>query len=244
MMHCAAQLELIPIVASPLRPAAPAERTWGGARVGAGRPRKPAKNRTFVAHHARPLHKRRHPTHITLRAKKGLPSFRTQRVHDMLRAILERQIRLRRYRDHFQVVHYSIQSNHLHFIVESTDKRAMRSGVSGLVIAFAKQLNRLLERLTGKVWSDRYHSRELTTPSEVRRALVYVLQNVRKHGFEQLGPFIDPLTSARRFAGWNMAVSDGPEPDPFPSREPRTWLLGEGWSTRGGGLLSPSERPA
>ena len=228
------------IVDAPLRPAV---RTWGGRRVGAGRKKKAEKDRTFVPHRARPLHKQRHPTHVTLRARSGLPNFRSQRVHRMLRAILERQLE-RRYRDHFHVVHYSIQSNHLHLIVESSDKRAMRSGVSGLVIAFAKRLNRILERLTGKVWSDRYHSRELTTPSEVRRALVYVLQNVRKHGFELLGPFIDPLTSAVRFAGWSMAVSNGPDPDPFPPRAARTWLLGEGWISRGGGLLSPFERPA
>ena len=161
----------------------------------------------------------------------------------MLRAILEAQLQ-RRYRDHFQVVHYSLQSNHIHLIVESSDKRTMRSGVSGLVIAFAKRLNRILMRLTGNVWRDRYHSRELTTPSEVRRALVYVLQNVRKHGLEQRGPFIDPLTSAVRFGGWNVRVDTERYPDPFPSRAPRTWLLGEGWSTRGGGLLSPAERPS
>ena len=239
----AVQLEMLAIVAAPMRPAAAEPRTWGGKRAGAGRPRKPPKDRTFVPHHERPVHKKRHPTHVTLRAKKGLPTFRSQRVHKMLRAVLERQLR-RRYRDDFQVVHYSIQSNHLHVIVESTDKRSMRSGVSGLVIAFAKRLNKLLERLTGKVWSDRYHSRELTTPSEVRRALVYVLQNFRKHGFNQSGPFVDPLTSALRFAGWDMAISDGTDRDPFPPRAPRTWLLGEGWSTRGGGPLSPSERPA
>lgn len=231
---------MIPIVEAPRRPA---KRTWGGARAGAGRPRKRAKDRTFVPHHTRPVHKRRHPSHVTLRAKKGLPNLRNQRVHAMLRGILERQLR-RGYRDDFQVVHYSIQSNHLHVIVESTDNRAMRVGVSGLVIAFAKRLNKLLERLTGKVWSDRYHSRELTTPSEVRRALVYVLQNIRKHGFEQPGPFVDPLTSAVRFESWNIRIGEGLDPDPFPSRKPRTWLLGEGWSTRGGGLLSPSERPA
>lgn len=228
------------IIDAPLRPTA---RTWGGKRAGAGRKKKAEKERTFVAHRARPAHKKRHPTHVTLRARKGLPNLRSQRIHRMLRGILERQLE-RHYRDHFQVVHYSIQSNHLHLIVESSDKRTLRSGVSGLVIAFAKRLNALLERLTGKVWGDRYHSRELTTPSEVRRALVYVLQNVRKHGFEQLGAFIDPLTSAVRFTGWNMPVSTGPDPDPFPPRAPRTWLLVDGWSTRGGGLLSPCERPA
>jgi putative transposase len=228
------------IVNAPVRPVA---RTWGGRRAGAGRPKKAAKDRTFVPHRPRPVHKKRHPTHVTLRARSGLPTFRSQRVHKMLRGILEQQLHRRRYRDRFQVVHYSIQSNHLHLIVEAADTRAMRAGVSGLLIAFAKRLNKeVLARLTGKVWRDRYHSRELTTPSEVRRALVYVLQNVRKHGFTLLGPFIDPLTTAKSFGGWTTTVSD--DPDPFPPRTPRTWLLGEGWSTHGGGLLSPSERPA
>jgi putative transposase len=228
------------IVDAPVRPVA---RTWGGRRAGAGRPKKAAKDRTFVPHHPRPIHKKRHPTHVTLRARAGLPNFRSQRVQTMLRGILEQQLRRRRYRDHFQVVHYSIQSNHLHLIVEATDTPTLRAGVSGLVIAFAKRLNKeILERLTGKVWRDRYHSRELTTPSEVRRALVYVLQNVRKHGFELLGPFIDPLTTAKSFPGWTTPLD--PEPDPFPPRTPRTWLLGEGWSSHGGGPLSTYERPA
>lgn len=240
----AVQLEILAVLEAPMPPAAAEPPTWGGKRAGAGRPRKLAKDRTFIPHHPRPVHKKRHPTHVTLRARRGLPTFRSQRVHTMLRGILERQLLRRRYRDDFQVVHYSIQSNHLHVIVESTDNRAMRSGVSGLVIAFAKRLNKLLQRLTGKVWSDRYHARELTTPREVRRALVYVLQNFRKHGFERPGPLVDPLTSAVRFGGWNVDIGDGPDPAPFPPRSPRTWLLGEGWSSRGGGLLSPSERPA
>ena len=143
----------------------------------------------------------------------------------MLRGILQEQRLQRRYREHFQVVHYSRQSNHLHLIVEAADPRSMRVGVSALVIAFAKRLDKLFERLTGKVWSDRDHSRELETPSEVRRALVYVLQNVRKRGFELLGPFIDPLTTAKSFAGWTVPI--GPDADPFPSRAPRTWLLRE-----------------
>jgi len=237
-----AQLEMLAIVQAPVRPTPPAPRTWGGARDGAGRPPKAAKDRTFVPHQARVVHKKRHPTHVTLRARRGLPTFRSQRVHHLLRGILERQLR-RRYRDDFQVVHYSIQSNHLHVIVESTDKRAMRSGVSGLVIAFAKRLNKLLGRVTGKVWGDRFHSRELTTPSEVRNALVYVLQNFRKHGFTAPGPLVDPLTSALRFDGWTIPIGNGPDPDPFPARKPRTWLLGGGWTLRGG-PLSPSERPA
>lgn len=236
----AVQLEMRAIVEAPLRPVV---RTWGGRRAGAGRKPKPAKERTFVAHHARPVHKKRHPAHVTLRARKGLPSFRQERVHQMLRRVLERQLR-RRYGNDFQVVHYSVQSNHLHLIVEATDKRTMRSGVSGLVIAFAKRLNMILERLTGKVWGDRYHARELTTPREVRNALVYLLQNYKKHGFTVHGPLVDHYSSALRFEGWSMPVVSRPGgiEDPWPPRKPRTWLLDEGWTRRG--LVRPSEGPA
>jgi putative transposase len=234
------QLEMRAIADAPLRPARP---TWGGRRAGAGRPRKAAKDRTFVAHRARPVHKTRHPVHVTVRARKGLPSFRHQRVQQMMRSVLRRQ-ELRRYRDVFQVVHYSIQSNHLHFIVEAADKRALRAGVSGLVIAFAKRLNELLQRVTGKVWGDRYHSRDLTTPSEVRNALVYVLQNFKKHGTTTYGPAVDSFASAARFSGWSVPVVSVPElPDPpWPARRARTWLLGAGWTKRG--LLWPRECPA
>ena len=77
------QLEMKSVVEAPERP-----RTWGGKRAGAGRPRKPERRRAFVAHVARPVHKKRHPVHVTLRAKKGLPSFRHQSVQQMLQGVL------------------------------------------------------------------------------------------------------------------------------------------------------------
>jgi putative transposase len=235
------QLEMAAIARAPVRPP---QRTWGGKRAGAGRPRKPERARAFVAHVARPVHKARHPVHVTLRARRGLPSFRHQSVQQMLHGVLARQL-VRRYRDDFQVVEFSIQSNHLHVLVEATDKRTLRSGVSGLVIAFAKKLNALLGRLTGKVWGDRYHARDLTTPAEVRSALVYVLQNFKKHGTTTHGgPIVDHRSSAPRFDGWQIPVVSLPARSrvPWKPRAPRTWLLEEGWRRRG--LLHPAELPA
>jgi REP element-mobilizing transposase RayT len=186
----------------------------------------------------------RHPVHVALRARKGVPSFREQRVQQMLHAVLERQ-KGRAYGPDFQVVQFSIQSNHLHVIVEATDKKKLRSGVSGLVIAFAKRLNALLERVTGKVWQSRYHARALTTPAQVRNALVYVLQNFKKHGATTHGgPIVDHQSSAPQFDGWRMPVVSMPSRSrvPWHSRRPRTWLLDEGWRIHG--LLHPAERPA
>ena len=83
----------------------------------------------------------------------------------------------------------------------------LRSGVSGLVISFAKRLNRILGR-KGKVWGDRWHGRELASPREVRNALVYVFRNVAKHGTRIVGDdALDPLSSAPRFTRWSAPLT-------------------------------------
>jgi putative transposase len=219
------QLEMRAVVDAPLK------RTWGGKRKGAGR--KPATDRRRnVPHRVRELHKGRHPVHVTLRAKSGLPSLRHQLVSDMLRTILRNQ-RKRRYRNAFQVVEFSIQDNHLHLIVEAIGKEdapdTLRSGVSGLAIAFAKRLNNMLRR-RGKVWGDRWHGHELVTPREVRNVLVYVFRNLARHGTRMVGKgLVDPLSSASRFRHFTSAVEPIIEPESWPEAPPRTWLLGQGW---------------
>lgn len=218
-------------------------KTWGGRRSKAGRKRAPGA-RTRVPHRRRAVHKSRHPVHVTMRAGRGLPSLRSQRISAMMRAVLQRQ-RLRPYAGTFQVVEFSIQHDHVHLIVEATGATgaadasdALRSGISGFVISFAKRLNRLLSR-KGKVWGDRWHGRELATPSEVRNALVYVFRNVAKHGTRMIGDGVDPLSSGERFSGWTrpfLRILDGAA---WPVAPPRTWLLGDGW--RRTGLIDPRE---
>jgi len=212
--------------------------SWGGARPGAGAKPRGTKR---VPHRTRPLHKDNYPVHVTLRAREGLPSFRQQRVHAMLVRILDRQ-KKRKYARDFQVVEYSIQRNHLHVILEAEDKPSLRSGTSGLVISFAKQLNKLLQRAKGKVWADRYHARDLTSPREVRNVLSYVFQNYKKHGDIAFGPVVDRHSSAAHFEGWLVPVFTFPDVARWTKPPLRTWMLREGWKRHG--LLLPSERPA
>ena len=70
--------------------------------------------RPHVPHRARPEHKARHPVHVTIRARRLLPSFRKQAVLQMFVRLLTQ-----RPRADFQVVHYSVQKDHLHLIVEA-----------------------------------------------------------------------------------------------------------------------------
>jgi putative transposase len=215
-------------------------RTWGGKRANAGRKLAPGK-RESVAHRRRPAHAGRHPVHVTLRLRSGLPSLRSQRIYGMLRGVLFGQ-RKRKYAQAFQVVEFSIQDNHLHLMVEAVGPEArdsLRSGISGFVISFAKRLNMMLGR-KGKVWGDRWHGRELASPSEVRNILGYIFRNVVKHGARVYGQgFADPLSSAQRFAGWTRPVFRTDEGETWPHAPPRTWLLGTGWKRVG--LLDPDK---
>jgi REP element-mobilizing transposase RayT len=77
-----------------------------------------------------------------------------------------------------RIVHYSIQGNHLHLLVEAEDQRALSRAMQGLAIRLAKRLNRLAHR-SGSVFADRYHAHSLTSRREVANAVRYVLGNDR-----------------------------------------------------------------
>ena len=114
-----------------------------------------------------------------------------------------------------------------------------------MCIRMAKGLNRVMGRRKGTVFADRYHSRSLRTPTEVRRSLVYVLNNGRKH-FAQRGQrlspgWMDEYASGAWFSGWMTPVK---RPDgEAPVTTPRTWLLTTGWLERGGGPIRRDEMP-
>jgi len=148
--------------------------TWGGSRPGAGR--KPAGPRAGVRHRRRPVLKARFPVHVTWRMKKDVKWLRTPRC---FRA-LARAFWAGSERFGFRLVHYSVQGNHLHLLVEAQDERALSRGMNGLGVRVARRLNRVLGR-KGKVLEERYHGHVLRTPTEVKRARSYLLGNAYKH---------------------------------------------------------------
>jgi putative transposase len=225
MTKVARQLEL---------PGTEPKRPWGGARVGAGRKRQKG-SRASVPHRARPAHRARHPVHVTLRARRGLPSFREQAIFIAMRAAITDALRSARIGASFRVVHFSVQSDHVHLIVEAHDKRAMARGMLGLNVRLARSINGVLG-VRGQVWGERYHGHALRTPRQVRNAIVYVLMNAKKHGVRLSG--IDPLSSAPWFDGFAGITA---RTDERPVAATRTWLGGTGWRRRG--LIRLEEHP-
>jgi REP element-mobilizing transposase RayT len=171
--------------------------------------------------------------HVTLRAKNGLPSLRSDRVYRNLQRALAKASR-----DPFRVVHFSVQTDHIHLIVEADERLALIRGVQGLAVRSARAINRSVGR-RGQVWPERYHARAMETPSETRRGLVYVLLNFRKH--LRAAPAIDPRSSGAWFDGWRRCPA--PPKEAAPVRPARTWLITIGWR-RAGGDIDVREQPA
>ncbi len=172
------------------------------------------------------------PVHVTMRLRPGLASLRKTPS----RRALEQVFGAACERFETRLVHYSIQSNHLHLIVESEERGSLSRALQGLAIRVAKALNRLWGR-KGKVFADRYHDRILRTPREVRNALVYVLKNHVKHGVRLVG--LDPFASGTWFGGWKDAPSVVQCALHLASA--KTWLLRTGW--RKGGPIGIAEEP-
>jgi putative transposase len=205
----------------------------GKTRKRAGRKVEP---RPSVRHRVRPEHAYWKPLHVTLRAERGLPSFR----REILYTAFERAFRTTR-REDFRIVEYSVQDDHVHLIVEADDKDALARGMKSFAVRANRLFNAALGRGRGRVWGDRYHRRDLGSARQVRNALVYCINNYKKHQpAARSGWHIDPCSSARWFQGW-IAVrrhDDGLRP----TEDPLTVLLRDAWKKHG--LIHPAERPA
>jgi REP element-mobilizing transposase RayT len=183
--------------------------------------------------------------HVTIRVVAGLPSLR----HRAIRRIIFRSIDKGSERFGFRLVHFSVQSNHLHLVCEADDQRALSRGMQGLSVRLARRLNKQMGR-SGKLFKERYHARVLRSPREVRNALRYALLNARRHGVVAPRRWLDPCSSGILFDGWNTGVfhsTEGgrelvPEHGKPITAAPQSWMLRSGWLARHG-PLDPGEVP-
>ena len=205
-------------------------RTHGGAREGAGR--RPNGPRSGVSHLRRPSLSPRHPVHVTLRIANDFPNLRRHKVwRELRRAVLLGQ------KPWFRICEFSVQTNHLHLIIEAHRGRGLTRGRQGLNIRLAKAINRTLGRRRGAVFPDRYHAHQLRSPREVRHALTYVLNNRRKHLAQGRSRMersaVDPFSSAAHFRGWDRPPRASSITGEVVTARPRTWLLARGWAQLG-----------
>src|SRR5438445_10705607 len=96
------------------------------------RPRRgrPPKEGSGVPHLSREELSRHHAVHVTLRTVGSVPGLRRQRVL----SALEEAFGAAKIRFGMRIVHYSIQGNHLHLLVEADDRDSLARGMQGLAI--------------------------------------------------------------------------------------------------------------
>ena len=172
------------------------------------------------------------PVLVTIRARPKLPSLRSLPTFETFSLALARANR-----DNFRVIHFSVQTDHIHLIVEASSREALIRGLQGLAATHGARLNRFWRR-SGKVWNARYHSRALATPREVRNGLVYVLLNFRKHLRVATGT--DPRSSALWFERWRRRRRR--QTGPCPVAQPRTWLRSRRLAATRGGPIDPARK--
>jgi putative transposase len=191
----------------------------GGRRPGAGRPKS---RRPRVPHLTRAAFPARFPVHVTLRVRGDVGSLRTERRF----AKIKRAFRYGRDRFGARLAEFSVQSNHIHLIVEANDRRALARGIQGLAIRVAKGVNKAIGR-QGKVFADRYHARILRTLAEVKNAVHYVRRNWHKHRGASAHPWlVDPFSSMSGEACWHLEPDDrGELVGTLVVTAPLTWLL-------------------
>ena len=192
---------------------------WGGSRVGAGR----RARQSGTAHRCRPRLSKHDPLLVTLKRSSGLGSFRSaSEAHVIVEAIRAAR------RPEFRIVHFSIQTDHIHFLIEADDRESLVRGMRGLGCRLGRNLNKLWRR-RGKVFAERFHERVLKSLRQVRNALRYVLNSHRKHGHCSRPDRPDPFSTGAYFDGWanHDRVHDPRHPDSYVS--PPGWKLSTGW---------------
>ena len=211
-------------------------RQHGGKRKGAGR--KPKNAEPGMPHRQRSKKKRGDPLLITARLADGLPSLRRGSA---LKLVLSALIASSD-RHGMRIVHYTVQGNHLHVLAEADDRECVARAMNALLSPLARALNKLWGP-RGKVFPERYHDEVISTPTQARNALRYVLQNGKKHGVVPRSS-IDLCSSAPVFDGWKErpSIASIATSSPVAAVAPAsTWLLKTGW--RRHGLLDIHELP-
>ena len=215
----------------PIQLELPAPRTWGGRRRGAGPKRAPGRPR--MPHKTRPPHLARHPEHVTLRARCGLPSLRGDRAYSFLLTAISRASK-----DHFRIIQFSVQVDHIHLLVEADDRTALIRGVQGWP-SVARAPSTVPSTVAGQ--SGPTATTAAPPPPRARCALATsICFKIVSSTHEILRESIRK-SSGPWFEGWQQAP---PRPDsPSPVRKAKTWLATVGWRLAGP-LIGWTETPA
>ncbi len=200
---------------------------WGGKRRGAGRPNLSGR----VSHMKRENVVLKTPVHLTLKIANKKWNLR---CGDVAKAFKISAAKAKVFG--LRILHYSILRDHLHLVVEVVDNESLTRGMRSFGSSFGKAIRSLVGG-KGPVFKGRFHLTVISSPTQMRNTLAYVLQNYSQHS--NLLEHIDAYSSAPYFADWRRLLgrrvgpivarhSIKPSMPPHLCR-PNSWLAREGW---------------
>ncbi|MFA6237832.1 MAG: transposase [Bacteriovorax sp.] len=160
---------------------------------GAGRPAKIDKG---IRHTKRERIQKPNPLHLTIKVRKNKADIKSK----LLLKALHHAIKRARLKS-LHIIHYSLEYDHLHLLVEAKNNKVLHAGMQALGISLSKAINRIKHK-KGTVYKHRYHLRTLSSARELRNVLHYIFNNGIKHGRtkSQLDPYNSKVVDHRNSA--------------------------------------------
>lgn len=133
-----------------------------------------------------------------------------------------------------RILHFAVLGNHFHILIEADDNHALSRAMRCLNIRIARGLNAISGR-KGRVQGDRYHVESLSTPTQMKNAMVYVFTNAAKHfggraahdAYNSYALFEGEI--GRRGWDWRRPPTDSDDFMREAIARARSWLARTGW---------------
>lgn len=148
---------------------------------------RPASNDKGIRHTRRERITKQSALHFTIKVRENKADIKNKRLLKILHHAIKRA-RLKK----LKVLHYSLEYNHVHLLVEARDNQIIHQGMQAFGISFAKAINKI-KFLKGRVYKNRYHFRKITSLRDYKNVLLYIFRNGIKHKRTQ--SLFDPYNS-------------------------------------------------
>ncbi|MGZ3790137.1 MAG: transposase [Bacteriovorax sp.] len=106
--------------------------------------------------------------HLTVKIVKNKADMKNKSVLGLLkRAILNAR------RQGLKVIHYSLEYDHVHLLIEAENNHVLGKGMQAFGVTLSKAINRMRKR-KGGVYKHRYHFRQISSSRELKNVMNYI----------------------------------------------------------------------
>jgi len=153
---------------------------------GAGRPALWDKG---IRHTLRPRLKKASSLHLTIKVKKIKAEIKNKAVLNLLKRAISNARK-----QGLIIIHYTLEYDHINLLIEADNNSTLAKGMQSLGVTLSKGINRL-KKLKGAVYKHRYHFRQISSPSELKKVMSYIFNNGLKH--KSARSLVNPYNSIR-----------------------------------------------